>query len=137
MKKKIMIGLIVCMLTFMPVLSMTAVADSGPRLEIVMKCGLGINTAIKNTGDAIADTVSQEMFVKGGIVRKDFCVHYAIGNIDPGVQKSVIVFGRQGICGLPRFGAIDITINTSAKNAEPVTTTVHAFALGWIVIVAN
>lgn len=130
MKKKI-IGIFVCMLLVVPVLSVTVTADDEPELEIEIRWDNKSLTAfIKNVGDGDAYDVNWSFDIEGGFLG---FVNYHIGGIidilpansETSVENSLFLFG---------FGPIEITITIGASNVETMTDTFRGIIVGRVII---
>ena len=132
MKKKI-IGIFVCMLLLIPVLSMSVVADPGAKLNIQIFGGLpfffglrNVGGAIGNIGDDIAHNVSYNFTMKGGFNDLiDYSFEDYFGNIPPNGSVGIATDAVNG------FGLVTITLSATSSNAGNVTKTRKGFQIGY------
>lgn len=132
--KKI-IGIFVCMLMVIPVLSTTALADPGPEFEIdYSPFYIGnIWFDVTNVGDA--DAINVEWMIDFKVIIDSPSLpppwngtieHLSVGETERIATYGGFVFG---------FGIKDITIKLKADNAEEVTVTAKGIFFGPIIII--
>ena len=132
MKKKV-IGILLCLLVIVPVLSVTAGAEQGPELEIgEIRGGILYNTVeIKNVGDADASDVKCWVNQSGGLFG------LSMNNCLRGFQ---LASGHSEIVDHPvgfAFGTITITVTAFIPGENLVSKTVNAFVIGIFVIILS
>ncbi len=135
MKRKI-IGIFVCMLLLVPVISTTAVADPGPELKVEAFCGsilTGISRAggvICNGGDGTINDITITLTITGGF---DGSIDETYQDTTPDEldKDSTITFLTSGTQG---FGPVTITFTATSSNAGEATSTIKGFQLGPITI---
>jgi len=131
---------VLCLILFIPVLSITTIADPDPNLEIEIRGVLSKNVVInrnfriiiENIGDETAlDTVC-DIWVFGGF-RSNARTYWGlnVGDIKPDTSK-VVPFHD---FNLPFFGIIEITVQVQAENIELITMSINAIAIGFIWII--
>jgi len=129
--KKRLLEILVCMLLVVPVLSITAIANDGPQLELEITFERrSLKVVIRDVGDGDAYDVNWSFDIEGGFLG---FVNYHIGGIidilppanETSVETSLFLFG---------FGLIEITVTIGASNAETVTETVTGLIIGPFII---
>jgi hypothetical protein len=124
MKQKI-IGIIICSILFIPVLSVSSTANQDAILNIrTIDEGLlvGIAVSIENTGDVDADNVEWSIKFRSGNIL------FPIGGQKKGTFKSIPFGEMKSIFSGPVFGIglfrpAEVTVTVSASNAETVEKT--------------
>ena len=146
MKMK-MVGILVCILMFIPVLSTSVVANSGPEIDFELRGWLSKTTIltskfgalIENIGDETALDIVVEVWISGGIFEKlrerlevrDYWA-FAGGDLEPAGEDWCPLGGLNPFY----LGQIELTATVSADNAEPVNhklTGLVGFAVLWII----
>ena len=132
MKKKIVV-ILASMLLFIPVLSMSVVADPSAKLDIQIFGGLpllfgirNVGGAIVNTGGDIAHNVSINFTVTGGsngLIDYSYSDYW--GDIPPNGSVAIATDAVQG------FGLVTLTLSASSSNAGNVTETKKGFQIGY------
>jgi len=132
MQKKKVIGIFVCMLIFIPVLSSTVTAEE-PVLEINIRArstiifGATLIREIRNIGDADAVNISVTTRLKHPIFKiLDFGHNDTIDLIKVGKTK----IQTSGISWIGRF---EYTVTASIQDGATVTKTVKGFAFRRII----
>jgi hypothetical protein len=130
-------GFVVSLLLFIPVLSITAIADPEPNLEIeirgVWSKHIIINRTfrilIENIGDETALDTGCDIWVFGGF-RSNARTYWGlnVGDIKPGTSRIVPFHDFD----LPLFGIIEMTVQVQAENVELTTKSITAIALNFI-----
>ena len=130
MKHKI-IGILICSLLFIPVLSVSSTANQNAILEIrTVDEGLlvGIAVSIENTGDADAENVEWSIeFCSGNIL-------LPIGGQKKGTFKTIPSDEIKSIFSGPVFGIglfrpAQVRVSVRASNAETVEKTVDVIVI--------
>ena len=131
---------VLCLILFIPVFSITAVADPDPNLEIEIRGVFSKNVVInrnfriliENIGDETALGTECEIWVFGGF-RSNARTYWGlnVGDIMPGTSK-VVPFHD---FNLPFFGIIEITVQVQAENMESINMSIKSIALGFIWII--
>jgi len=131
---------VLCLILFIPVFSITTIADSDPNLEIEIRGVLSKNIVInrnfriliENSGDETALDTECNIWVFGGI-RSNARTYWGlnVGDIKPGTSK-VVPFHD---FNLPFFGIIEITVQVQAENMESINMSIKSIALGLIWII--
>ena len=136
MKTKI-VGIFVCMLLFIPALSMSAAADSEAKLDIQIFGGFPLPVLIRNAGgvivnigDATAYNISYTLSIIGGTsgninITYEGYYEYLEPLSTGGDALGVMTPNANG------FGLVTITLTASATNAGNVTETAKGFQLGY------
>ena len=129
MQKKKIIGIFVCMLILIPVLSSTVTAEE-PVLEINIRArptiffGAIIIEEIKNIGDADAIDVNVTTRLKHPILKfLDFIDNDTVNIIKAGETERKFI-------GLSWIGRFEYTITASIQGGATVTKTVKGFCFG-------
>ncbi|MHA2390251.1 MAG: hypothetical protein ACXACW_16135 [Candidatus Hodarchaeales archaeon] len=132
MSKKI-IGMFICMLILIPVLSSTVTAEE-PVLEINIRArstilfGATLIREIRNIGDADAVNVSVTTRLKHPIFKiLDFTSNKTIDIIEAG--KTIIL-----TIGLSWIGRFEFTVTASIQDGASVTKTVRGFCFRRIIL---
>jgi hypothetical protein len=131
------IGCLLCLIIFLSIVPLTAIADSGADLDVevngVWSKNIIVNRnfriIIKNIGDETALETKCDIKVIGGILpitRSDWSLN--VGDIKPDTTR-VVPFHD---FFLPRFGVIEMIAQVQAENTEMVMESVNAFAFGFI-----
>ena len=95
--------------------------------------------AVTNVGDTVAEDITITISVEGGILGKIDIYHECSGcsqcgtTLDPGAIKTESTLEEGYIIG---FGQVEITITTSASNADEVTRTLNGLVIGPFIIIA-
>jgi len=133
-------ALALCLILLIPVFSITSIAYSDTNLEIEIRGVLSKNIVInrnfriiiENIGDETALGTECEIWVFGGI-RPNSRTYWGfnVGDIESGTSKIVPFHDFN----LPFFGIIEMKFQAQAENAELVTKSINAIALGsiWII----
>jgi hypothetical protein len=129
-----------CLILFIPVFSITTIADPDPNLEIEIRGVLSKNIVInrnfriiiENIGDETALGTECDIWVFGGI-RQNARTYWGlnIGDISSGTSRIVPFHDFN----LPFFGIIEITVQVQAENVESITMSINAIAFGLIWII--
>jgi hypothetical protein len=140
MKKKI-VGILICMLLFIPALSISAAADSEAELDIQIYGGFPIPYLIRsaggvivNIGDTTAYNITYNLSIIGGLsgninITYEGDYDYLEPVSTSGKALSVMTSNTYG------FGPVIINLTASATNAESVTVKAKGFQIGdftWI-----
>jgi hypothetical protein len=128
-------GVLICMLFFIPVLSIAVAADPEPELEIKIKGGISaVYTFVKNIGDEEAVDVVYDVSIKGGVLGKgDFSAQFALGDIAPDISRPAHLWNSYQ--GFPKLGKMEITITLDAENSEPITVKANGFVFFFVNII--
>ena len=131
---------VLCLLLFIPVFSITAVADPEPNLEIEVRgvwsenivINRNFRILIENIGDVTSIDTHCEIWVFGGL-RPNVRTYWGfnVGDIESGTSRIVPFHDFN----LPRFGIIEMTVQVQAENTGLVTKSINAIALGFIWII--
>jgi hypothetical protein len=124
--------IMVCLLLILPVFSLTAAANPGPKLEITIFGGLPlprfsnyVGGVIGNIGDTPAYNISYKLTMKGGFGDTiSETIQGDTNEILPNSGYAVIISDTFG------FGPVTITLTASAENAENVTGTAQGHQCG-------
>ncbi|KYK29252.1 hypothetical protein AYK20_06075 [Thermoplasmatales archaeon SG8-52-1] len=133
--KKI-IGIFICMLLMIPVLSTTVIANPEPIIEIgdirgrtTLFYGAILIFEIKNSGDADAKDVIWNFAIKHPIIKKFNLSHdFTIDLIKAGDIKKLTV-------GLSWWGRFELTITAYIPGGTPVSKTVNGFSIFIFIII--
>lgn len=117
------------------------VSLSKTELDIInVKGGLGsVIVEIKNTGSYMAEEISSEIWVYGGLFSAINLTHVCTGcdvcgtTLEPGGIKTENTRESGIILGL---GSIEVTISVWAKNAEKIVNKFNGFVFGPIIIIS-
>ena len=119
----------VCLLLIIPVFSLTAAADPGPKLDITIVGCLPlprfsnyVGGVIGNIGDAPAYNVSITLTMKGGF--GDTISETIQGDTNLIAPNTGYAIGISDAFG---FGPVTITLTASAENAENATGTARGY----------
>lgn len=135
--KNRLVGVLVCMLLFIPALSMSAAADSEAKLDIQIFGGFPLPVLIRNAGgvivnigDATAYNISYTLSIIGGTsgninITYEGYYEYLEPLSTGGDALGVMTPNANG------FGLVTITLTASATNADNVTETAKGFQLGY------
>jgi len=134
------IAFVLCLILFIPVFSITTIADPDPNLEIEIRGVLSKNVVInrnfriiiENIGGETALDTECDIWVFGGF-RSNARTYWGlnVGEIKPATSK-VVPFHD---FNLPFFGIIEITVQVQAENMESITMSINAIAIGFIWII--
>lgn len=126
-----------------PVVSVTAVADSGPQLKIeLIKAGWAnryapegslqgsvIATVFRNIGDTDATDVNWNISMTGGIFNH---IHIVAGGtvatLTPNNPQGIQIKGPSFV-----FGIVNMTVTVSVSNGDTVTKSINGFGLFFFV----
>ena len=135
--KNRLVGVLVCMLLFIPALSMSVAADSEAKLDIQIFGGFPLPVLIRNAGgvivnigDATAYNISYTLSIIGGTsgninITYEGYYEYLEPLSTGGDALGVMTPNANG------FGLVTITLTASATNADNVTETAKGFQLGY------
>ena len=135
--KNRLVGVLVCMLLFIPALSMSVAADSEAKLDIQIFGGFPLPVLIRNAGgvivnigDATAYNISYILSIIGGTsgninITYEGYYEYLEPLSTGGDALGVMTPNANG------FGLVTITLTASATNADNVTETAKGFQLGY------
>ena len=135
--KNRLVGVLVCMLLFIPALSMSAAADSEAKLDIQIFGGFPLPVLIRNAGgvivnigDTTAYNISYILSIIGGTsgninITYDGYYEYLEPLSTGGDALGITTPNANG------FGLVTITLTASATNADSVTETAKGFQLGY------
>ena len=134
--KKILITIIICMLLFIPALSISADVNSSAELHIKVLGGLPFPVLIRNAGgvivnvgDTTAYNISYTLSIIGGTSNNINITHegyyeYLKPLSTDGEALGVFTPNANG------FGLVTITLTASATNADGVTVKAKGFQIG-------
>ena len=123
---------VLCLLFFIPVFSITAVADPEPKLEIEVRGVWSENIVINRNFRITSIDTHCEIWISGGL-RPNARTYWGfnVGDIESGTSRIVPFHDFS----LPRFGIIEMKLQVQAENTELVTKSINAVALGFIWII--
>ena len=133
----LIIGIILLM-TFGPICIGEETTETELEIDEVVGNMGAVAVAVTNVGDTVAEDITITISVEGGILGKIDIYHECSGcsqcgtTLDPGAIKTESTLEEGYIIG---FGQVEITITTSASNADEVTRTLNGLVIGPFIIV--
>ena len=134
-----LIILIIVLMAFGPICIGEETAETELEIDEVAGHIGAVVVAVTNVGDTVAEDITITISVEGGILGKIDIYHECIGcsqcgtTLDPGAIKTESTLEEGYIIG---FGQVEITITTSASNADEVTRTLNGLVIGPFIIIA-
>ena len=131
---------VLSLILLIPIFSITAIADSGPNLEMEIRGVWSKNVVInrnfriiiENSGDETALGTECDIWVFGGIQPNARTYWgFNVGDINPGISRIVPFHDFN----LPFFGIIEMTVQVQAENMESITQSIKAIAFGFIWVI--